>query len=140
MPGSGECGIAGLAVFLDDNHNGVADADEPISYTDQYGAYLLSAAPGAHDLHVKVPSGWHATTDNPIDVEANSSTYMSSFYFGLRADPPPPPAGAEKGSEANCQPASIRVPSRHGPKTSALPRRDRVPSHEPDLGPDQTVP
>ncbi|HEX8910938.1 MAG TPA: SdrD B-like domain-containing protein, partial [Humisphaera sp.] len=70
--GAGEEGLAGLPVFLDLNHNGVADPGEPATTTsadlyytpsvDETGTYAFEhLAPGSYDVRVTVPDVLAAT-------------------------------------------------------------------------------
>jgi hypothetical protein len=58
-----EPGLAGRAVYLDLNNNGVHDVAEPHRITDAGGAFRFDGlAPGLYKLRQSVPGGWRQTT------------------------------------------------------------------------------
>ena len=73
---SSETGISGVKVFLDTNKNGTADSGEPsTTTTSSSGAYAFSGlAAGSYTVREVVPSGFHATTTNPLTVDVGSAT------------------------------------------------------------------
>ena len=60
---SGDAGIAGWTVWLDDLYNGHLDPGEPSTKTDSAGNFKITAAPGYHIFRVAVPSGWYHSDD-----------------------------------------------------------------------------
>lgn len=56
---AGEKGIKGVVVYLDNNDNGVLDADEPSMLTSTAGYYRFrDLPPGEYNVRQEVPFGW----------------------------------------------------------------------------------
>jgi hypothetical protein len=56
---SGDAGLAGVKIYIDQNHNGVLDAAEPRTTTNANGDYLFTTL-GAHSFRVRevLPVGY----------------------------------------------------------------------------------
>lgn len=84
-------------VYWDKNENGIKDADEPgrdlvrlhintdpgalKTVTDYSGYYRFFLPPDNYTLHLEVPLGWEATTENPVDLNPAPKITIN---FGLR--------------------------------------------------------
>jgi hypothetical protein len=63
---TGEPGMAGQAVFLDTNNNGILDADEQSQPTDVNGQTTFSGLDaGTYHVQMVIPSGWVSLKGNP---------------------------------------------------------------------------
>jgi probable HAF family extracellular repeat protein len=84
---SGEAGLAGVVIYLDQNNNKVLDATEARTITDSSGAYRFGAVPLSSDVIVRqtAPSGYQQLTPaNGFGRHANVSTpkTVSGLDFG----------------------------------------------------------
>jgi protocatechuate 3,4-dioxygenase beta subunit len=80
---SGESGLAGWTMFLDQNHNGMRDPGEPTATTDPAGNFVFTGVgPGTYRLREVSPNGWLQTTADPGDIAASSGTDVSGSLFG----------------------------------------------------------
>jgi len=80
---SGEIGLQGRKVFLDQNNNGVFDPDEPFRTTISGGNYsFLKLGPGTYRVRQSVQSGSIQTSAQPADIVAASGVDHSSVDFG----------------------------------------------------------
>src|SRR5262245_45944477 len=65
--GPGEPALAGVTVYLDQNHNGTRDSGEASTSTDAAGAYQFSGlADGTYTVAQEVPAGWAQTSPGPV--------------------------------------------------------------------------
>ena len=81
---AGEDRLAGWLVFLDSDRDGVHDAGESSSITDQNGDYSLSGlAAGTHRIVEEMQPGWRAVTpiSKDVFVDVNKKTRSDFFVF-----------------------------------------------------------
>ncbi|MDB5389865.1 MAG: Cna domain protein, partial [Planctomycetaceae bacterium] len=86
-PGTGaftDPGLADWTVFLDLNHDHVAEPGEPTTVTDANGNYsFISLAVGDYEVTEVLPSGWNVSplfdTAHTVAVNAGSATIVADF-------------------------------------------------------------
>ncbi len=84
---SGDSGLGGWTIYLDDNHNGALDAGEASMATGGDGAYLFTGVgPGTHRVGIFDPGGWGYTTASFFDVFMESGG-VASRDFGANRTP-----------------------------------------------------
>ncbi|MFO0879046.1 MAG: SdrD B-like domain-containing protein [Gemmataceae bacterium] len=77
-----EPGLEGWSVFIDLNHNKLADVGEPTAITDASGGYLFTDLQvGDYDVREVLPSGWEVTTTFSDNVTV-------TVYSGLESAAP----------------------------------------------------
>lgn len=98
-------------VYVDSNENGVKDIDEsgysgalvslvgkPDVTTDQLGNYIFSdVTAGTYTETLTVPTGYHATTLNPVSVSVSTDTTQ---HFGIAVAPTSTPTPTPSGNYA----------------------------------------
>lgn len=126
----GRCGISG-EVFVDANRNGVRDggeagyggatatlsgADTKKASTDGGGKYSLSGfRAGDYTMSLSVPSGYEATTANPVTVNADV-TKSTTVNFGIALLPGVPVPGVTP--PPNTKPTPTPTPTPKPPTDS----------------------
>ncbi len=81
---TGEEGITGQVVFIDLNHNGTLDADEPFAVTNSSGVYTITNAPaGSIRVSEVVPTGFRvdAPASGSHTVTLNAGQTLSNLDF-----------------------------------------------------------
>ena len=79
-PGANEAGLKNWVVFVDTDSDGVRDAEEEFTYTDDKGNYSFELAAGSYRIEMEKQPGWTQTTPtNPtyrqVTVVANERKY-----------------------------------------------------------------
>lgn len=82
-----EPGAPGFTVYIDANNNGVLDAGDTSTVTNQHGAYIFTnVAPGQRVVRVVTPSPFQLTTPTAgrYTVQLTGSSTISSLVFGIK--------------------------------------------------------
>lgn len=83
---SGETGLPGVTVFLDLNHDGTLDPQDPQTTTDGSGNYsFVNLAPGIYVVREVVPAGYRPTTPlgDSASVTVGLGQVAGGTVFGL---------------------------------------------------------
>ena len=82
--------LSGWTVFLDENHNGMADPTEPSQTTDINGQYTFVGLPeGAVTVAEVVPSGWEVAPGFSASVNASIATGLTTTVDFANLQPVP---------------------------------------------------
>jgi subtilisin family serine protease len=84
---AGEIGAPGITVYIDANNNGVVDAGDTVTVTNQFGAYAFtSVSPGAKVVRVLATSPLVATkpTSGRYNVTMTGNGTLAGLEFGLK--------------------------------------------------------
>ncbi|MEG3937315.1 SdrD B-like domain-containing protein [Microcoleus sp. S36b_A3] len=77
-----EPAISGVTIAIDTNNNGVLDAGEPTSITDQFGRFAFTnLSPGNYSVREVLPSGFFKTTQ-PVDVVLGANQTFNCALVG----------------------------------------------------------
>ncbi|MBI4457263.1 MAG: hypothetical protein HY644_15395 [Acidobacteria bacterium] len=80
---TGEPGLSGWRIFLDDNLNGTLDSGEASQLTDASGNYTFgNLGPGTLRVREVLQAGWKQTTSDPSDFASSSGIDRSGVNFG----------------------------------------------------------
>ncbi|HZQ27786.1 MAG TPA: SdrD B-like domain-containing protein, partial [Acidimicrobiales bacterium] len=80
---SGDAGLGGWTVFIDDDSNGSPSLGEPTTTTAGDGTYSFTdVPPGTYKVREVAPTGWTRTTTNPADISTESGTDVTGVDFG----------------------------------------------------------
>jgi uncharacterized delta-60 repeat protein len=87
---TGEVGIAGRTLFLDDDNDNVLDAGESTSTTDANGAYQVGGLfAGTHRVRQVLPPGWSQTSPasgGAVSITLVAGQEYTGANFGARGD------------------------------------------------------
>ncbi len=92
---AGDSDLKGIAVYIDLNHNGVADAGEPQTLTDGAGNYQLTISAGMYRVREVLPAGYGVSSPGRgfYDITLGAAQNLSRKDFAdtqhpLPASPP----------------------------------------------------
>lgn len=84
---AGELGAPGFTVYIDANNNGVVDAGDTTTVTNQFGAYAFTnVAPGQRRVRIVAPSPFQTTTPAAglFTLQLTGSSTISNLAFGIK--------------------------------------------------------
>lgn len=81
-----EFGAEGIRVFVDVDGNGVYSSGEPFAITDIDGIYSITGIrAGTYNIYAdSLPSGFAASTDNPLQIVLAKKQKISAANFGIQ--------------------------------------------------------
>jgi len=88
-----EPGMANIRAYIDLNHNGQRDQDEPMFLTvpddpttsgsNEAGTYGWGREPGAYDVRIEVPAGWRASRSGDTLLQSVSLSSLATEQTGF---------------------------------------------------------
>lgn len=89
---SGEPGLPGWTIYLDQNHNGAKDSGEASAVTDANGNYTIgNLASGTYRVREVAQADWTQKTTNPADIALADQQVKTGVNFGNQANTTPNP-------------------------------------------------
>ncbi|NET40922.1 SdrD B-like domain-containing protein [Okeania sp. SIO2B3] len=79
LAGPDEPRLIGVEIFVDLNNNGLAEANEPFTFTDAHGEYRFTLPPGNYRVLETPPAGFVNTTPTPFVPVVPGQTVVYNF-------------------------------------------------------------
>jgi hypothetical protein len=83
--GSGEGGLAGWQVYVDNNGDGKHQRREPAVLSDGSGNYSFAVAPGTYLIRIAPQAGWSRTTAKAYALTVASGAVSRGWIFGEKS-------------------------------------------------------